>query len=390
MQRAVDDMERRLQDVAANAAAGTTDDLETDGLMDHDGLDISRNAQHDDAVIYAAYEDGANSYHQALATRGNVHMAQVFPTLRPRLAQLGLRDGLKDSMQMLLTKSVPLYIFSSGFGDIVTFALAAAGVAATTAEPSQPHMTTSANGLPNNVRIISNFFRTAPDGTIRAFSQPTVHDRNKNVTTTARFMGMPVPQRPYALVLAAHEDDVVRMTDGLAGLQDTMTIGYMEVTEDLPQRLPVYLNAFDVVIVGDGSFKFVSSMLEDILQTPIPSKAASSQSSGGLAGKLPNLSFGLRRGLGMLLNTAENANSQQPQQQQQQQQASLYQPSHVAPAAQFHSSSPMYPPQNIHASQPQQPQFPSTYSPQQQQQQQSHTHHPAQPQSAQDFNYRMQ
>lgn len=47
MQRAVDDMERRLQDIAANAAA-TAEDLEADGMMDHDGLDMSRNAQNDD------------------------------------------------------------------------------------------------------------------------------------------------------------------------------------------------------------------------------------------------------------------------------------------------------------------------------------------------------
>ena len=31
--------------------------------------------------------------------------------------------------------------------------------------------------LPQNLRIISNFFRTAPDGSVRAFSQPIVHER---------------------------------------------------------------------------------------------------------------------------------------------------------------------------------------------------------------------
>lgn len=31
--------------------------------------------------------------------------------------------------------------------------------------------------LPQNIRIISNFFRAAPDGTVRAFSQPVVHER---------------------------------------------------------------------------------------------------------------------------------------------------------------------------------------------------------------------
>ena len=37
--------------------------------------------------------------------------------------------------------------------------------------------TSSGQTLPHNLRIISNFFRTAPDGSVRAFSQPIVHER---------------------------------------------------------------------------------------------------------------------------------------------------------------------------------------------------------------------
>lgn len=40
--------------------------------------------------------------------------------------------------------------------------------------------------------------------------------RNKNATTAATHMGMPVLNRPYALVLGSHEDDVL-MTQGVAG-----------------------------------------------------------------------------------------------------------------------------------------------------------------------------
>lgn len=31
--------------------------------------------------------------------------------------------------------------------------------------------------LPPNLRLISNYFRTGPDGTVRAFSNPVVHER---------------------------------------------------------------------------------------------------------------------------------------------------------------------------------------------------------------------
>lgn len=40
--------------------------------------------------------------------------------------------------------------------------------------------------------------------------------RNKNATTAAAQMGMPVLHRPHALVLGSHEDDLL-MTQGMEG-----------------------------------------------------------------------------------------------------------------------------------------------------------------------------
>ena len=37
--------------------------------------------------------------------------------------------------------------------------------------------------LPQNVRVISNFFKAGPDGTVRAFTAPIVHERCKNAST---------------------------------------------------------------------------------------------------------------------------------------------------------------------------------------------------------------
>lgn len=83
-------------------------------------------------------------------------------------------------------------------------------------------------------------FRTAPDGTVRAFSQPIVHSRNKNVTTASHVMGFPVPNRPYALLIGSHEQDL-NMLDGIEGLKDKITLGLLEMTTDLVDRLPVCL-----------------------------------------------------------------------------------------------------------------------------------------------------
>ena len=74
-----------------------------------------------------------------------------------------LREGWKEAFQALSLKGVPTYIFSSGYGDVVAQSLLLNGIA---------EEATAA--LPQNLRIISNFFRTAPDGTVRAFSQPGI------------------------------------------------------------------------------------------------------------------------------------------------------------------------------------------------------------------------
>ena len=85
--------------------------------------------------------------------RGGLYIGHVAPATREYTKALALRDGWKDAFSALTAKGVPTYIFSSGYGDVVAQALIQAGSMAGAT-------------LPQNVRIISNFFRTAPDGTV--------------------------------------------------------------------------------------------------------------------------------------------------------------------------------------------------------------------------------
>lgn len=95
------------------------------------------------------------------------------------LNRLGLRDHWKSFMQSLTAKGIPTYLFSSGYGDVVMQALLQSGIIANPDVPSVPSSANPMymNSFPQNVRVISNFFRTGPDGTVRGFSQPIVHDR---------------------------------------------------------------------------------------------------------------------------------------------------------------------------------------------------------------------
>ena len=54
-------------------------------------------------------------------------------------------------------------------------------------------------------------------------------------------MGFSVLPRPYALVLGSHVDDI-SMTVGVVGLKEQISIGFIELSEDIAQRLPVSID----------------------------------------------------------------------------------------------------------------------------------------------------
>lgn len=96
------------------------------------------------------------------------------------------REGWRESFEALAVRRVPTYIFSSGYGDIIAQMLLQNGL--------------FGGRIPPNIRIISNYFRAAPDGSVKGFSKPIVHPGNKNASTASIQMDMPLPVRPYALV----------------------------------------------------------------------------------------------------------------------------------------------------------------------------------------------
>ena len=209
-----------------------------------------------DGATYEAEENYTAEREKIIAQDGQLHMGNIAPATRDMIPRMPLRDGWKDVFHSLAYKGVPTFIFSDGYGDIVSQALSQGGGF-------------DAGNLPQNVRIISNMFRTAPDGTVRAFSHPLVHSRNKNVTTASSVMGFPVPTRSYALLIGAHENDV-NMLSGLEGMKDKVALGFLEMTTDLTERLPTFLDTYDAIVMGDGSFQYAKTLIEELLEPPEP------------------------------------------------------------------------------------------------------------------------
>jgi 2-hydroxy-3-keto-5-methylthiopentenyl-1-phosphate phosphatase len=67
-----------------------------------------------------AYQELNARCQEVIAREGMLHIAAVAPVTKEFTKQLGLRDGWKEAMSSLASRGVPIYLFSSGYGDVVT------------------------------------------------------------------------------------------------------------------------------------------------------------------------------------------------------------------------------------------------------------------------------
>ena len=64
---------------------------------------------------------------------------------------------------------------------------------------------------------------------------------------------------------------------GLGGITEQLSVGFLELSEDLAQRLPHFLTTFDAVVLGESSFQYARALIEELLgMNPKAASAASS------------------------------------------------------------------------------------------------------------------
>ena len=66
-------------------------------------------------------------------------------------------------------------------------------------------------------------------------------------------------------LLGSHEDDI-HMAENVKGLKTALSIGFLEMTDDILQRLPTFLSTYDAVVVTDSSFQYIQSVVDELLQ----------------------------------------------------------------------------------------------------------------------------
>lgn len=120
-------------------------------------------------------------------------------------------------------------------------------------------------GNAQDLHIVSNHMIFENDILVD-FSSPSYHVFNKKALyakdISPYFKAKGLDQRKNLLLLGDSLGDAA-MCEGLTiADQSKIKVGFLN---DKVERLPDYLQAYDVVLLGDPDFKFVNKFLEDIV-----------------------------------------------------------------------------------------------------------------------------
>jgi len=157
-----------------------------------------------------------------------------------------LRDRAKDALLMLNKSDVPVLVFSGGLGDFLEEVLKRE-------EAFYP-----------NIKIVSNYMEFDSEDRSIGFKKPTIHMYNKNESVmedSDHFKDL--KHRNNALVLGDSIGDVT-MDTGVHNPAAVLRIGF--INDKIEERLPSFLEKFDIVLVDDQSFDVVNLLLQHILK----------------------------------------------------------------------------------------------------------------------------
>uniref|UniRef100_G3MMD1 5'-nucleotidase n=1 Tax=Amblyomma maculatum TaxID=34609 RepID=G3MMD1_AMBMU len=156
-----------------------------------------------------------------------------------------LRDGCESFFEMLHEHQIPTLVFSAGLGDILEEAL----------KHYQCHFP--------NMKFISNYLQFDEEGNITGFKGELIHMYNKNhchVNSPEYYQA--VKEKTNILLLGDSLGDL----DMLAGsqLQEVvLRIGFLNAK--IEERLPQFLNSFDIVLIDDQTMDVVNGILRKII-----------------------------------------------------------------------------------------------------------------------------
>ena len=170
---------------------------------------------------------------------------------------IGLRAGVRQLFDTLAAHRVPLLVFSAGISNVIEEVF------------SQLDCPLSLRDSDESLtRIVGNKMLFDSEGRLTAFESPLIHMYNKNQSVVPAFV-----QRQHVIVLGDSIGDA-QMADGAATPpQQVLKVGFLNESAEDTRRLAQFEEAFDIIILGDGTMQPVLNLLEKIFANRIDTHA---------------------------------------------------------------------------------------------------------------------
>ncbi len=161
--------------------------------------------------------------------------------------KINLRPETKIFFNLLHEKNIPLLIFSAGVGNVIEGILKRQKL------------------FEYNSHIISNFFKFDSSGKCIGYTADTIHVFNKDERHVKdHTYHAEIENRKNVLLLGDSLGDL-SMCNGIKH-NTILTIGFFNYDIEEKQVLfDQFLEQYDVVLTGDGDFKYVNKLMESIL-----------------------------------------------------------------------------------------------------------------------------
>jgi len=156
---------------------------------------------------------------------------------------LKFRKGSLDVIKLLNSRNIPLVFMSAAPGDMLIEYLK------------------KDNLLKENVFVVSNMYEFDKKGRAVKILEPIIHTLNKTETSLKNYPIYEKLKNRKNVILLGDEIGDIGMAEGL-DYDNIIKIGFLN--ENVEERLALYKENFDVVLLGDGDFSFINDLVKDI------------------------------------------------------------------------------------------------------------------------------
>ena len=172
-----------------------------------------------------------------------------------KTSNVEFRDHTKHMLDYLSKAQVPVLVMSAGLGDILVEVMEAKDVY---------HR--------SNTKVVSNFLSYNEEGRVIGLEGKMIHvyNKNENAIHDSEYF-QTLKGRGNVLLLGDSIGDL-RMADGVSNAENILKIGFLNNPKTAEQRLPSFLEGFDIVLLDDQTMDVPIKILNRIcgLEMPIP------------------------------------------------------------------------------------------------------------------------